>query len=117
MAHLTPIIMSSRVLYGLSREGWLPQLFSQVSKKWHTPVVATVLVSAIMFIAALSLDLSTLAQITSFLLLIIFSVVQLAALKLIKSNGLKLSRFVPIVGIITNVGIIVVQSLRWFDLI
>lgn len=114
---LAQIIMSSRVLYGLSREGWLPKLFQVVSKRWKTPYISTFIVSGAMLLGALTLDLSTLAQITSLLLLFIFSIVQLAALRLIRKKRLKLTIWVPILGVITNLGVIALQILRWTAII
>jgi amino acid transporter len=75
---LIQIIMSSRILYGMSSQKWLPNIFSKVNKHTHTPLVATMLVTSLLLTAALLLPLITLAKITSFLLLIVFGLVNLA---------------------------------------
>lgn len=110
---LAQIIMSSRVLYGLAKEGWIPSLFKKVSVKNHTPTNATIAAVVTIACGALLLPLVTLAEITSFALLIIFSVVQLAALKLITKKQLRLNLFVPIVGFVTNIAILFIQILSW----
>ena len=109
---LAQIIMSSRVLYGLAREGWLPSPLARVSTKTHTPTLATFVAVIAITIGALALPLVVLAKITSFSLLLIFSIVQIAALKMISSEELSLSIYVPIIGLITNLAIIIIQTKR-----
>ncbi|MBP7018300.1 amino acid permease [Candidatus Saccharibacteria bacterium] len=111
---LAQIIMSSRVLYGLAREGWLPSPLARVSTKTHTPTLATFVAVIAITIGALALPLVVLAKITSFSLLLIFSIVQIAALKMISSEELSLSIYVPIIGLITNLAIIIIQVFSWF---
>lgn len=99
---LVQIIMGSRVLYGLARRGWLPAPLARVSPRTHTPVVATVLVTGVVLLLALSFPLSALAQVTSFVLLGVFGLVS-AALWRIKGQGrpepaFTVPRAVPLVG-------------------
>ena len=110
---LAQIIMSSRVLYGLAREGWLPKPIGRISSKNQTPTVATTIAVLVIAIAALSFPLVTLAKITSFAQLIIFSVVKIASITLTSKNQLRLNRFIPIIGLITNLVIIIIQMLSW----
>lgn len=115
---LIGIITASRIIYGLAREGWITKSLAQVSAKTNTPHTATYLVVAIIAITAVTLPLGTLARITSFILLIIFTVVQIAALKLKSQNKLpNLLYYIPILGLITNLGVIAIQLLSWFDYI
>jgi len=72
------IIMASRVLYGLSEQGWLPALFGKVHPRRRTPINATVTVSAVALVFALTLPLETLARVTSLITLAIFATVNLA---------------------------------------
>ena len=110
---IAQIIMSSRVLYGLAREGWLPSQFARISNKTHTPTYATAIAVVVIAIGTLALPLLALAKITSFALLIIFSIVQIAAIRLISKKQLKLNILVPIIGLITNLVIIAIQILAW----
>lgn len=75
---LIQIIMASRVLYGLSFRHQLPAFLSYVSPTTQTPVVATLLAGMIVLLLALIGNLSMLAQTTSFIMLMVFSVVNLA---------------------------------------
>lgn len=79
---LIQIIMSSRVLYGMSREGWLPAMLGRVSPRTRTPLAATALVTAVVLALALGLPLVTLAQATSFVILIVFALVNLSLVRI-----------------------------------
>ncbi|OGJ79698.1 hypothetical protein A2412_01920 [Candidatus Peribacteria bacterium RIFOXYC1_FULL_58_8] len=75
---LVQVILGSRILYGLSRQRWLPGLLSRVHPTRHTPVVATVLVSILGIVFALWLPLVSLAELTSFTVLIVYAFVNAA---------------------------------------
>lgn len=75
---LIQIIMAARMLYGMSREGWLPKGIGQISSTTQTPIVATVLVAAGVLVLALVLPLVTLAKVTSFAVLAVFALLGLA---------------------------------------
>jgi len=75
---IVQIIMSSRVLYGLARQGELPGVFSSVGNRSRTPVVATVVTTALVLALALTLPLHDLAEATSRLTLIVFAVVNVS---------------------------------------
>lgn len=75
---LIQMIMAARVLYGLSCRQQLPAWLSYVYPNTQTPLFATILVIGIVLIFALMGDLSGLAHITSFIVLMIFSLVNLA---------------------------------------
>jgi len=75
---LVQIIMGSRVLYGMAAQGNAPIFFSNIHPKTRTPMEATVLMIALVLIFALWLPLVVLAKITSFVILIIFTLVNLA---------------------------------------
>ncbi|WEJ61784.1 APC family permease [Thiomicrorhabdus lithotrophica] len=75
---LIQIIMASRVIYGLSSRHQLPAVLSYVNPKTQTPIIATVLAGLVVLLLALIGHLSTLAEITSFIMLMVFSLVNLA---------------------------------------
>lgn len=114
---LTQIITSSRILYGLAREGWLPKKFASISPKTHTPQFATYIAIGLIALGSLSLPLGVLAQITSFGLLIIFSVVQIAAFRLRQRKQIQLHYSIPVLGLFANMGVIAIQILSWLHLI
>ncbi|HKQ25817.1 MAG TPA: APC family permease [Burkholderiales bacterium] len=75
---LIQIIMAARMLYGMSREGWLPKGIGEVNSRTHTPIFATALVSIGVLVLALALPLVTLAKVTSFAVLAVFALLGLA---------------------------------------
>ena len=83
---LIQIIMASRVCYGMSRQGWIPAVFSRVNKTTGTPLVSTITVTIILLIMALWLPIETLARIASLLLLVVFMLVNLSLWR-IKQRG------------------------------
>jgi len=79
---LIQIIMAARMLYGMSREGWLPKGIGKVHPRTQTPLRATVIVSAAVLVLALALPLVTLAKITSSAVLAVFAIVALALIRM-----------------------------------
>jgi len=72
---LIQMIMASRVLYGLSSRGLLPRLLSSVHQHTQTPLIATAVVTFTILIVALIGRLTSLAEMTSIIMLSIFSMV------------------------------------------
>jgi APA family basic amino acid/polyamine antiporter len=111
---LIQIIMSTRILYGMSSQKWLPNLFSKVNKHTHTPLVATMLVVSLLLTAALLLPLVTLAKTTSFLLLIVFGLVNLALIFLKRRqpyapNIRTYPVLIPVLGLIFSFGMVIFE--------
>lgn len=120
---LIQIIMSTRILYGMSRQAWLPHIFSEVNRKTRTPLFATFLVTALLLIAALLLPLVTLAKATSFLLLIVFGLVNLALISVKRKqpyveNIRMYSIVVPVLGALLSFGLLLFEVLtgEWFGI-
>jgi basic amino acid/polyamine antiporter, APA family len=82
---LIQLIMASRLLYGMANKGWLWLPLSKANARTQTPVSVTVLVVMITLGLALWFPLETLAKGTSYLVLIVFALVN-AALVLIKRS-------------------------------
>ena len=111
---LIQIIMASRMVYGISKRGWLPSILSYVSARTKTPVVSTLLVSMITLGFALWLPLVTLANLTSFLILIVFSVVNAALIRIklrdpAPKGVYSVPFWVPFAGVVVNVTFLVIQ--------
>jgi amino acid transporter len=83
---IVQIIMASRVLYGLARQGDLPFTFAIVGGRTRTPLFATAFATLIVLGLALALPLHNLAEVTSRLTLVVFTVVN-ASLIVIKQRG------------------------------
>ncbi len=105
---IVQIIMGARVLYGLSRQGSLPVVLGTVNRVTRTPLVATVLIGALVYTLAAAVPLRGLAETTSQITLTIFAVVNLALWN-IKRRGdgapagtFVVPRWVPVVGFLSS---------------
>jgi basic amino acid/polyamine antiporter, APA family len=111
---IVQLIMGSRILYGLSSQGWLHSSLSRVSKRFKTPTNATLLVLSLMILGTILLPLVSLAQITSLLVLSIFASVN-ASLIVIKKREpdhegyISVPAIVPYLGLVSCVGLIIYQ--------
>jgi basic amino acid/polyamine antiporter, APA family len=79
---IVQIIMSSRVLYGLSVQRYLPPVLSEVSSGTRTPLKATAISVGVVLALALVLRLEGLADLTSRLTLVLFAVVNLSLIRI-----------------------------------
>lgn len=75
---LIQIIMASRVCYGMSKRYGGPWWLHHVPVLTQTPVLATVFVGIVILVFALFFPLVVLAKFTSFVILVIFALVNLA---------------------------------------
>ena len=71
---LIQIIMASRVIYELSSRRQLPKFLNTIYQQTQTPLIATFLVVAVVLTFALVGRLGSLAEITSIVMLTIFSI-------------------------------------------
>ena len=76
------IVLASRVLYGLARQGALPPVFQQVSPLTQTPLVATAVAVALILALALLLPLEGLADLSARFSLVLFAIVNLALIRI-----------------------------------
>jgi len=107
------IIMASRVLYGLAKQGSIPALFAKIDRRTRTPLIATGAVTTIVLLLALTAPLEDLAEWTARIVLVIFTLVNLS-LFVIKRRGtpppdgaFKVALWVPVGGFVTCVGLLV----------
>jgi len=111
---LIQIIMASRIMYGMSREGWLHQTFGKVHPVRRTPLLATAFVTLCVLVLALWLPLITLAKVTSFITLIAFSLINLALLRIKRSepcpDGIHIyPLWVPWAGFLSSFAFVIFQ--------
>jgi amino acid transporter len=104
---LIQMIMASRVIYGLADRDHLPKVLAIVPKATQTPVVATLLVVAIIVLLTQTIPIGTLAERTSQIVLGVFVLVNvsLILLKMKPDEAAKHFRVplvVPILGVITS---------------
>ena len=112
---LIQIIMVSRLLYGMSARGWLPGYFEQIHPETRTPLNSTILVVVLMLLFALLLPMVTLAEMTSYLVLTVFFLVNLALIRIKrrdpKPEGIRVFPvWLPVLGLITVVSLLLVES-------
>ena len=111
---LIQIIMVSRLLYGMGMNKWIPSIFTKVNEKTRTPIFATVFASVVILIFTLWLPIVTLASLTSFFIFIVFTLMNLALIKIkLKSPTPKgvvnIPFWVPTLGIIVNLVLLFIQ--------
>jgi amino acid transporter len=83
---LINMIMASRLVYGMAREGIVPPVLGRVSRR-RTPSVAIAFTIAIALTLVTTGDLAGLADTTVLLLLLVFAVVNVAVLVLRREPG------------------------------
>lgn len=109
---LINMMMASRLLYGMSKQGVLPGFLSKVQRKRRTPWAAILFTSALALglIVYVSLDpkgsiVALLGGTTSLLLLAVFAVVNVAVLVLrrqpVDHKHFRTGRVLPIIGAVT----------------
>jgi amino acid transporter len=107
---LVQIIMAARVSFGMAKEGLAPRWFSVIHPKTRTPLRSTGVMTAVVLILALWFPLVTLAKATSSIILVIFTLVNLA-LVVIKlrtpespEGAPKYPLVLPVIGFLTSGG-------------
>ena len=107
---LVQVVMASRMLYGMAGEGQAPTVFYHVFSKTQTPVYSTLAAGSIVLGLTYLFDLTTLAKLTSIIILFVFTAVNAALLKVKldnKKDKTQLSIFLmpvyfPLIGIIVS---------------
>ena len=114
---LIQMIMASRVIHGMTRQGWLPAPLGRVHPRTGTPVTATLMVSVVVVSLALVADVETLAQFTTLFTLSAFSLVN-ASLWALKGrhpepppSGFCLPRWLPGLGAVVSLIFAVLTAL------
>jgi amino acid transporter len=113
---LIQIIMASRIFYGMAKKGWIWSGLAKVSKKTRTPVVATWLVIVIVLNLALWFPLEALAKGTSYLILIVFALVNASLISIKWSKPpaegiINVPIWVPVAGFFSSVSLALFQLL------
>jgi amino acid transporter len=98
----------------MAKQGWLWSGLAKVSKRTRTPVIATWLVIVIILILALWLPIEDLAKGTSYLILIVFILVNASLIavkrRLPPEEGiLNIPLWVPVAGLISSVSLTLFQ--------
>ena len=100
------VFSASRVSFAMGRDGNLPGAFGKLHKKNQTPSTALILSGAIIVIAVLTLPLASVAAVADILILLLFTLVNVAALTLRKKRpDVKRHFITPFFPIIPLIGI------------
>lgn len=99
-------IMSSRLMYGMARDGLLPSVLGKVLPGRRTPWVAIIASTALSLILALLGSIEILASTLVLLLLVVFSAVNIAVLVLRKDTGGRADHYrvpavLPVLGLLS----------------
>jgi amino acid transporter len=106
---LVQVIMASRVLYGLSRDGQIFAAFGRVHPRTRTPLLATAAVTAIVAVLAAGFELAALAEAAALITLVVFASVNLALVGLKRRGNppegvIRVPFWVPLCGFAVSVG-------------
>jgi amino acid transporter len=108
------MVMASRVGYGLAKSGLLPRAFGRVLPKRRTPWVSIVVVAAATIGLAFLGDVSTLAETTVLLLLLVFIAANVSVLVLKKDKvdhaHFSVPRVIPVIATIASIVLLTQQS-------
>jgi APA family basic amino acid/polyamine antiporter len=115
---LIQVVMSARLLFGMSRRSLLPAWLGLVSHRTRAPVRATLTVGALTFVAAVAFPFGGLVAATSGLTLIIFFFVSLALWRLHRTrppveSGFRAPRWAPPVAALLCLGLLTIQMFGW----
>ena len=109
------MIMIARVIYGLADQGSLPKALTRLNPVTHTPLLATAIGIGAILVLALAVPLAGLADLTAGFTLVIFTVVNLALIRIKSRNEAPplgtfiCPRWVPFAGLVSSVLLLVVD--------
>jgi amino acid transporter len=114
---LVQIIMASRVVYGMARDADAPApaWLAKVSPRTRTPLRATALITAVIMLLAVLFPLTTLAKVTSAIILVVFGTLNVALWAIKRRDpdregtGLRLPLWLPVVGALSSAAVLVFQ--------
>ncbi|MDT8410770.1 MAG: amino acid permease, partial [Wenzhouxiangellaceae bacterium] len=116
---LVQIVMVARVAYGMANRGYAPAAFSIVGRRTRTPWLATILATVVIAVLAAFLELTTLARLTSAVILLVFIMVNLGLWWLKgfdradrPSATFSLPRSVPLAGAATMLAVLAFKSIQ-----
>jgi basic amino acid/polyamine antiporter, APA family len=111
---LINMIMASRIVYGMARQGIVPSALGRVDGARGTPIVAIVFTTLVAFALIVTGDLSTLADMTVLLLLLVFAVVNVAVLVLrrdpVDHDHFHVPTWVPAAGVVISLAVMTTKD-------
>jgi amino acid transporter len=115
---LINMIMASRIVYGMARQGIIPSALGRVDGGRGTPILAIVFTTLIAIVLIVTGDLSTLANMTVLLLLLVFAVVNVSVLVLrsdrVDHDHFRIPTWVPIAGFVISFAVMTTKEVDVF---
>jgi len=117
---LVQIIMGARVLYGMGKQALAPNWLGSVHQTFQTPYIATLIIGFVVWLLATNFELTTLAKITSFIILLVFLLVNLSLIKIISAerekpnNAMAVKSWVPYLATVMSLLFLGVQLYQLF---
>jgi len=107
---LVQIVMAARVAYGMANRGYAPGFLATIGRRTQTPWIATLLATLVVAALAVSFELTTLANVTSGVLLAVFATVNLGLWWMkgfdqdrLPEGDFSLPRSVPLLGAVVSI--------------
>jgi len=116
---LIQLIMSSRIFYGMASRGWLPAFLGRIHPRTQTPINSTIVTVALMLFFALVFQIVQLAEITSYLVLVVFALVNLALIRIKRRRpapaGIRVfTPWLPYLGFLTSASLLLIEIISGF---
>ena len=121
------ILSTSRMLYSISREYSILNMFKDVNETYNTPIYAIIAISIVSSIALQFKEVEVLASITSYLMFMVFSILNVCLITVYDNEDIqnKLKNnwtykvnqgkpLLPIIGLVLNIGMIGFGAYRYF---
>ncbi len=112
------VMTASRAIFAVSRDGFMPNILSKISKRFRTPHFATIVVAILAILFAVMGGTKFIAQLTNFCLLFSLVLVNLSVIILRKRRPdlhrpfkLWFGYTIPVIGILTN--LIMMAFMEW----
>jgi basic amino acid/polyamine antiporter, APA family len=112
---LVQIVMIARVMYGMAKKDMAPPLFKKINPVTRTPIWSTILSVVAILILALMFNLESLAEITNYILITVFIMINLALWRIklrqdeVPSGVRTYPLAVPIIGTVLNLAVLIFQ--------
>ncbi|HMA98391.1 MAG TPA: amino acid permease, partial [Wenzhouxiangella sp.] len=115
---LTQIIAASRLLLDIARDGrGAPPVFARVSDKTDTPIPATLVIAGTVVTLALLVPLKSLAEMTSFAILVVFVGVNLSLIRMKRRSQPEevpdIPIAIPVIGALAAAGALAGQVIQF----
>ncbi len=112
---LVQVLMASRLMYGMANQGLLPKWFAVITPRRRTPIRATIVVTLLIAVLALTAPLLGLAQATGYVTLTVFAIVNLSLYRVARRRdwpGPRRQRWWGVLGAGLAIGLLAYEGQR-----